>query len=123
MSILILFACEKKEIKPDCEINNTFTLNYRNFRGSQVKLVIDNTTFMIQPKEEKIFTVSTKSLGNIYVIQKIDSMYRELVIDTVIQGDFVYGNGQYITHNVSNTRVVSRMIGKPNCCATYNYWW
>lgn len=84
-----LYGCCKDEYK-DCELQNTFTLQYKNYRNHNVTLVIYDKFYDIVPNTIMNYTVPIKYEGDIYV------MY--------------------------NGEVLDRMEGRPNACATYNYY-
>jgi len=96
--LLTIIGCTKEKLnnKPDCELNNTFTLDFHNFYGADtVYLHIDNNSFLILKDENRKFEVSV-NFKNIFIIQRV----------SIIKFD-----------------TVSKMLGHPDCCSIYSYWW
>lgn len=50
ITIFLLMSCEKEYLLP-CEINQTFSLHFANFRGVPVELVVDTTHYSVKPDE------------------------------------------------------------------------
>lgn len=96
MILLAFFSCEKEEIL-DCEKNQTFKLIYKNQRGYNVNLVINDIKYFVSADTSrnqytKILQVPIQCVSLIHV-EKMDG------------------------------ETVSNMVGRPNVCATYQYFW
>jgi len=99
---IFLFSCEKKECSL-CKENQTFTLIFRNQFNYVESLVINNIVYNVRNKEELHFTVAIKDAYSIHVIYKTSFL------------------GEDSKTYYKDT--ISYMVGRPNACANYNYFW
>lgn len=94
---VILISCEKEKCL-QCELEQTFTLVFQNYKlsgdyGFIKYLVIDSKKYYVEYAFDKLyFDVPVNKVNTIYVIER-------------------------------NNFNIQYMIAKPNVCATYNYFW
>jgi hypothetical protein len=93
--LIFLFSCQKKDIIKSCEENQTFTLFFRNYYGYVHTLFIDDKQYYMEKE--------TETLSFIVPVNKINTVCISKSTDPTIKCCY--------------------MIGKPNACANYNYFW
>jgi len=99
---IFLFSCEKENRLP-CEINQTFTLIFKNYNHRVSSLFISGNKYDVKSSTGDIyFTVPVKDAEAIHVLYKIS--YKGKDTKTYYKD------------------TVSCMLGKPNICGKYYYY-